>query len=74
MKCVICKLGETHVGKTTVTLHRRQSSIIIKDVPAQICENCGEYYLTDEVSDQVLKLAEEAVNHNTEIEVLRYAA
>ena len=74
MKCVICKFGETRAGQTTVTLHRRQSSIIIKDVPAQICENCGEYYLTDEISEQVMALAENAIKHHAEIEVLRFAA
>jgi len=74
MQCVICKHGETQKGKTTVTLHRGQSTIIIKDVPAQICENCGEYYLSDEISDQVLKLAEKAVMHNAEVEIVRFAA
>ena len=74
MKCVICKLGETHAGKTTVTLHRGQSTIIIKDVPAQICDNCGEYYLSDEISEQVMSLAENAIKHNAEVEILRFAA
>ena len=74
MKCVICKLGETHTGKTTVTLNRGESTIIIKDVPAQICDNCGEYYLSDEISEQVMALAENAIKNNAEIEVLRFAA
>ena len=74
MKCVICKSGETQNGKTTVTLNRGEATIIIKGVPAQICENCGEYYLTDEISEQVMALAENAIKHNTEIEVLRFAA
>ena len=74
MKCVFCKLGETHTGQTTVTLHRGQSSIIIKDVPAQICDNCGEYYLSDEISEQVMSLAENAIKHNAEVEILRFAA
>ena len=74
MKCVICKFGETRTGQTAVTLHRGQSTIIIKDVPAQICENCGEYYLTDEISEQLMALAENAIKHNAEIEVLRFAA
>jgi YgiT-type zinc finger domain-containing protein len=74
MKCVICKLGETHAGQTIVTLHRGQSTIIIKDVPAKICDNCGEYYLSDEISEQVMNLAENAVKHNAEVEILRFAA
>ena len=68
MQCVICKHGDTHAGKTTVTFHRGESTIIIKGVPAEICENCGEYYLSDEISAQVLQLAEEAINHDVEVE------
>ena len=74
MKCVICKSGETHEGQTTVTLNRGQSSIIIKDVPAKICENCGEYYLSEDVSAQVMAMAENAVKQNAEVEILRFAA
>lgn len=74
MKCTICKFGETNDGLTTVTLHRGESIIVIKDVPAQICENCGEYYLAEDTSEQVLALAESAIQRNAEIEVLRFAA
>ena len=74
MKCVICKLGEPHFGLTTVTLQREESTIIIKDVPAQICDNCGEYYLSDVISQQVMEHAESAVKHNSEVEILRFAA
>jgi len=74
MKCVICKSGETHAGQATVTLHRGEATIIIKDVPAQICDNCGEYYLSDEISEQVINLAENAIKHNAEVKILRFAA
>ena len=74
MKCTICKQGETLPGKTTVVLERGKTTIVIKDVPAEICENCGEYYLTEEMTAKVMEMAEEAVRHNAEIEVLRFAA
>ncbi|MHC4220882.1 MAG: type II toxin-antitoxin system MqsA family antitoxin [Planctomycetota bacterium] len=74
MKCVICKQGQTKNGLTTVTLERDRTTVIIKDVPAEICENCGEYYLDDEVAGKLELLAHEAVQHGVEIEVLRYAA
>jgi YgiT-type zinc finger domain-containing protein len=74
MKCVICKQGQTHNGMTTVTLVRGQTTVVIKDVPAEVCENCGEYYLSEQVTDKVQDLAEQAVRHGAEIEVLRYAA
>lgn len=74
MDCVLCKHGETHPGKTTVALQRGETTVIIKDVPADICENCGEYYLTDDITERVLAMAEEAVKRNAEVEILRFAA
>lgn len=74
MKCVICKQGETRPGTTTVTLTRGESTIVVKNVPADICENCGEYYLTEEISTQIMAMAEEAAQLNHEVEVIQYAA
>ena len=61
MKCVICKVGETHQGKATVTLERDATAMVIKGVPASICDNCGEEYVDEATADQLLKTAEEAV-------------
>jgi YgiT-type zinc finger domain-containing protein len=74
MHCVICKQGETRPGTATVTLERGATTVVIKHVPADVCENCGEYYLSDEMTDRVLAMAEAAVAHGAEIEVLRFAA
>lgn len=74
MNCVICKLGETSEGRVTVTLTLNELTIVIKHVPAQVCENCGEYYLSDDITDKVLKLAELSAARNAEVEILRFAA
>jgi len=74
MTCVICKVGETREGPATVTLERGESIIVIKNVPAEVCQNCGEYYLSEEVTDTVLKMAEKAIENNPEVEILQYAA
>ena len=74
MKCVICKHGQTQSGLVTVTLERDESSVIIKRVPAEVCNNCGEYYLSDLMTQQVLQRAQVATNNGAEIEVIRYAA
>lgn len=71
MDCVICKNGKTRKGKTTVTLERGGSIIVIKDVPAMICENCGEYYLDAEMTREVLKRAEQSVEKGSEFEVIK---
>ena len=73
MKCLICKAGETAEGTVTVTL-QRDASIIIKNVLGEVCENCGEYYLNEQVTETVLRLAEKAVENKPEVEILQYAA
>lgn len=74
MKCVICKHGETQSGLVTVTLERDESIVIIKQVPAEVCDNCGEYYLSDAITEQVLQRAEVALNNGAEVEIIRYVA
>ena len=74
MKCVLCRQGETRPGEVTVTLQRGETTVIVKGVPADVCENCGEYYLSEAVSAQVLERAERAVESGAEVEILRFAA
>lgn len=74
MKCVICRLGETHAGNVTTTLTRGESTIIFKGVPAEICDNCGEYYLSESITEQLLSRAEKAVESGAEVEIIRFAA
>lgn len=74
MTCLVCKTGFMDNGYVTVTLERDQSIIIIKNVPAEVCDNCGEYILSEEVSRQIMKQAEQAVKNHAEVEILQYAA
>ena len=74
MKCLFCKQGETHPGKVTSVLERGETVVIFRDVPADVCENCGEYYLSDEVTDELLERAERAIENGAEVEILRFAA
>jgi YgiT-type zinc finger domain-containing protein len=74
MNCIICREGQTAPGQATVTLQRNESTIIFKNVPAQVCSNCGEYYLSESVTDQLLTRAEVAVQNGAELEILRFAA
>ncbi len=74
MRCVICKHGDTNPGKVVVTLHRGDTIVMIKDVPADVCENGGEYYLSKEITGKLLARAEAAVAAGAEIEIIRFAA
>jgi YgiT-type zinc finger domain-containing protein len=74
MKCVICKQGETRPGKTTVTLERNGLTIVIKNVPAQVCVNCGEEYVDDKTASCLLKTAEEATRAGVQVDIREYIA
>ena len=74
MKCMICKHGKTLPGTTTVTLERGATTLIFKGVPAQICQNCGEAYLDEETSRQLLAIAERAVEGGVQVEIREYSA
>jgi len=74
MYCMICKQGETHKDTVTVPLQQGESTIIFKNVPAQVCENCGEYYLSEEATNRLLSQAEQAVSRGAEVEIIRLAA
>ncbi len=72
MKCVICKYGETQLGKMTATLSRNETTVVIKEVPAEICENCGEEYLSQEITSYLFKIAESAANSGIQVDVRKY--
>ena len=73
MKCMICKQGETQPGFATVTLNRDTVTLVVKGVPAQVCDNCGEEYVDEAVTEQLLTSAEEAAHAGVQIEVRQYA-
>ncbi|NBC33272.1 MAG: YgiT-type zinc finger protein [Alphaproteobacteria bacterium] len=74
MKCVLCKQGDTASGLATVVLTRGESTVVLKNVPADICSDCGEYYLSEDMSRRVMERAEAAVRNGVEVEIVRFAA
>ena len=74
MKCVLCRNGETVDGKTTVTLERDRTVLVIRGVPAQVCENCGEAYVDELVTDGLLQVAGQAVRAGVQVDVREFVA
>lgn len=74
MKCAICHNGYTKAGKTSIILEREQATVIIKHIPANICENCGEEYVSSEVNLEILQRAENAFSRGIMLELLDFAA
>ncbi|MBE2196393.1 MAG: type II toxin-antitoxin system MqsA family antitoxin [Anaerolinea sp.] len=74
MKCVICRHGETQPGRVTVTLERGGATLVFKEVPAQVCENCGEAYIDEAVTKQLLEAAQAAQETGVQVEIRAFVA
>ena len=74
MSCVICKRGQTHPQPVTVTLERDALTLVFKSVPAEVCENCGEQYISSQTTARLLEEFEKAAAAGVQVEVRSYAA
>jgi len=73
MFCFLCK-GEMKSGKVNFPIDEEDNFILIKGVPAEICEQCGEVFLKDDVAAAIEEIAKTAKATNVEFEILRFAA
>jgi hypothetical protein len=48
-----------------------QCTLIFKNVPAAICDNCTKYYLSAKVMQKRLQRAEAAIQGGAELEIMR---
>ena len=74
MKCGICGHGKTRAGTTTVTLVKGGATVVFKHVPAEICENCGERYVSEPVTSRLLEEVQQAAASGVQVEVRSFAA
>jgi len=74
MNCVVCKQGETRPGKATVVLQRQGATVVINDVPARVCGNCGAEYVEERVAESALASAEASACAGVRVEIRDYSA
>jgi YgiT-type zinc finger domain-containing protein len=74
MKCPICKHGETENGYATVVLERNKSTLVFKHVPADICNNCGEEFINQNVSAELFSVAKQAEETGVQVDIREYLA
>jgi len=61
-------------GKVNFPVDDEDNFILIKGVLAQICEQCGEFFLEDDVAAAIEKIAKKAKATNVEFGILKFAA
>ena len=74
MNCIVCRHGDTHPGTTTVTFHRDGRTLVVNEVPAEVCENCGEAYVAEDVTAELLRIATEARQAQAIVLIRDYAS
>ena len=74
MKCVICRQAETETGHTILTLTRGKLTLVVRNVPARVCPNCGEAYLDETTATQLLRTAEQLAEAGAQGDVRDYLA
>ncbi|HIX59980.1 MAG TPA: type II toxin-antitoxin system MqsA family antitoxin [Candidatus Blautia gallistercoris] len=70
--CFLCKCNTVRQSTTTHVVNYKGSIIVIKNVPCEECEQCGEIFYTDDVAQRLEELVEQAKQMLQEISVIDY--
>ena len=74
MTCVICKHGETRPGTTRIAVERGPTVLVVRGVPAQVCDNCGEAYLSADAVERLEQMLAVAAQGGVQVEIREYIA
>ena len=72
MKCFMCK-GSLEDRLTNFIADMGTCIIIVKDVPSQVCTQCGEVSYSNEVTEQLERIVNKTKDAMTEIAVVHYS-
>lgn len=70
--CFFCKCNTVRQSTKTHVVNYKGSIIVIKNVPCEECEQCGEIFYTDDVAQRPEELVEQAKQMLQEISVIDY--
>ncbi|MDR0197705.1 MAG: type II toxin-antitoxin system MqsA family antitoxin [Oscillospiraceae bacterium] len=73
MFCFMCK-SSLEDKPTTFMVEVENCIIIVKNVPSQVCSQCGETSYSDNVAAELEKIVSEARKDLMEIMVINYAS
>lgn len=74
MRCVICKAGDVKPGTTSFTIERENMTLVLKEVPARVCGQCGEAYFDEATTQRIESIADLAARAGVQIAVQEYVA
>lgn len=72
--CVRCPTGRYEAGTKTITREKEGTTLVVKDVPAHVCDKCGEAYLDADVSRELTQMLNDAIEAGADEVVRTYDA
>ena len=70
--CMFCKCDTVKESTTTHVVNYKNCIIVIKNVPCEECEQCGEKFYTDGVAEHLEVIVNSAKKLMQEISVIDY--
>ena len=72
MNCLICRQAEIVEGFTSIVFEREEFKVVINNIPAHICPNCGEAIVDEDVAIRLLSVAEDVINEGIIEDIREY--
>ena len=70
--CMFCKCDTVKKSTTTHVVDYKGCVIVIKNVPCEECEQCGEKFYTDEVAERLEVMVDAAKKLMQEISIIDF--
>ena len=71
--CPLCG-GDKASGKTTLTVELGYGIVVIRDIPATVCQQCGADWIDDAIAGKIENIVEEARRKHSQMEVISLKA
>ncbi|NOY52486.1 MAG: type II toxin-antitoxin system MqsA family antitoxin [Deltaproteobacteria bacterium] len=72
-KCPLCG-GHKKAGKTTFTVDMGFGVVVVRQVPATVCSQCGADWINDSIASKLEKIVERAREKQNTVEITTLSA
>lgn len=71
--CPLCS-GELYEGVSTFTVDKQKVLVVVRNVPARVCRQCGESWIMDDAAEKLEQIVFDAKSKQRQLEVIDMAA
>lgn len=70
--CPLCG-GKKTEGFSTFTVDLKTGVLVIREVPAEVCDQCGESWIADKTAEKLEKITNEFKQKMAQVEVVVFS-